>query len=83
MELNINNEITNKQIKDTEITDFINELSSTLEKKQDKYGRIIGEIALISKNTLPIITDKTLEYPRPYGWTENLEKQKSYLKAVI
>ncbi len=42
----------------------------------DKYGRIIGAIALLSKNTIPIITEKELEYPRPHGWTENLEKVK-------
>ena len=40
----------------------------------DKYGRITGAIALLSKNTIPIITEKELEYPRPYGWNENLEK---------
>ena len=33
----------------------------------DKYGRISGAIALLSKNTIPIITEKELEYPRPYG----------------
>lgn len=28
----------------------------------DKYGRITGAIAVLSKNTLPIITEKELEY---------------------
>ena len=47
----------------------------------DKYGRIIGAVALISKNTLPIITEKELEYPRPYGWTKNLEKIKRLFES--
>ena len=41
----------------------------------DKYGRITGAIAMISKNTIPIITEKELEYPRPYGWTKTLENK--------
>jgi DNA-entry nuclease len=47
----------------------------------DKYGRIIGAIALISKNTIPKITEKELEYPRPYGWTKNLEKIKGVFES--
>jgi len=47
----------------------------------DKYGRITGGIALISKNTIPIITDKELEYPRPYGWNENLEKVRGVFES--
>ena len=40
----------------------------------DGYGRIIGAIALISKNTVPMITEKDLTYPRPYGWNSNMDK---------
>ena len=47
----------------------------------DKYGRTIGAIALLSKNTIPKITEKELEYPRPYGWTKNLEKQKGLFES--
>lgn len=47
----------------------------------DKYGRITGAIAVLSKNTLPIITEKELEYPRPYGWNENLEKAKGVFES--
>lgn len=47
----------------------------------DKYGRITGAIALLSKNTIPIITEKELEYPRPYGWNENLEKVKGVFES--
>lgn len=47
----------------------------------DKYGRVKGAIALISKNTLPRITEKELEYPRPYGWTKNLEKTKGLFES--
>lgn len=47
----------------------------------DKYGRVIGAIALLSKNTIPKITEKELEYPRPYGWTKNLEKTKNLFES--
>ena len=47
----------------------------------DKYGRVIGAIALISKNTLPRVTEKELEYPRPYGWTKNLEITKGLFES--
>ena len=47
----------------------------------DEYGRVIGAIALVSKNTIPKITEKELEYPRPYGWTGNLEKTKRLFES--
>lgn len=47
----------------------------------DKYGRVTGGIALISKNTIPLITDKKLEYPRPYGWNKDLEKVKGVFES--
>ena len=47
----------------------------------DKYNRITGAIALVSKNTIPRITEKELEYPRPYGWTKNLEKTKRVFES--
>lgn len=39
----------------------------------DEYGRSNGAIALISKNTMPLVIKKKLNYPDPYGWTKNLE----------
>lgn len=75
MELNINNEITNKQIENTEITDFINELSSTLEKKQELqvnnnlYNEILKDVELAPKyrNKLQSVINKCLE-DMSYRW---------------
>lgn len=39
----------------------------------DEYGRSNGAMALISKNTIPLVVKKKLNYPDPYGWTKNLE----------
>ena len=36
----------------------------------DKYGRTKGAMAIISKNTLSIKTEKHLRYPDPNGWTK-------------
>lgn len=44
----------------------------------DKYGRSNGAIALVSKNTLPLIINRDLKYPDPYGWTKNLENKNVY-----
>ncbi len=35
----------------------------------DEYGRTKGAIAIISKNTLSIRTEKHLNYPNPSGWS--------------
>jgi hypothetical protein len=37
----------------------------------DEYGRSAGAIALISKNTIPLVIKKKLKYPEPYGWNKN------------
>jgi len=47
----------------------------------DEYGRIIGAIALISPNTLPMITEKVLTYPRPYGWNSNMDKSNGIFES--
>lgn len=75
MELNINNEINNKQIENTEITDFINELSSTLEKKQEiqinnnLYNEILTDVELAPKyrKELQNVINKCLE-DMSYRW---------------
>ena len=36
----------------------------------DEYGRTSGAIAIISRNTLSIRTEKHLKYPDPSGWSE-------------
>lgn len=51
--------------------------------KIDKYGRSTGGIALVTPNTLPLITDKTLTYPDPYGWTKNLENKYLFERCHI
>lgn len=51
--------------------------------KIDKYGRSTGGIALVTPNTLPLITDKTLTYPDPYGWSKNLENKYLFERCHI
>lgn len=36
----------------------------------DEFGRTSGAIAIISRNTLSIRTEKHLKYPNPSGWTK-------------
>lgn len=48
----------------------------------DNFGRSNGGIALISKNTFPILINKKLTYPNPYGWTKKL-KNNIFLRDVI
>ena len=38
---------------------------------------------MLSKNTLPIITEKELEYPTPYGWTKRLEGEYLFERCHI
>lgn len=38
----------------------------------DEYGRTSGAIALISRNTLSIRTEKHLRYPDPNGWSKTI-----------
>ena len=49
----------------------------------DSYGRSNGAIALISKNTLPLVTKKKLKYPEPNGWNENLEGKDLFERCHI
>lgn len=39
----------------------------------DELGRARGAIAIISRNTLSIRTEKHLRYPNPNGWTNKIE----------
>ena len=92
MELNINNEITNNKQEYTEITNFINELSSTLEKKQELksnnslYNDILENVELAPKfrNMLQSVIDKCLEdlsYERDFCYFDyNKRTQKYCLK---
>lgn len=38
----------------------------------DEFGRTKGAMAIISKNTLSIRTEKHLKYPDPNGWTKTI-----------
>ena len=49
----------------------------------DEYGRSNGAIALISKNTIPLVIKKKLKYPNPYGWANNLENTGVFEKCHI
>lgn len=51
--------------------------------KLDKNGRSNGAIALISKNTLPLITKKKLKYPEPSNWNKAFENKKLFEKCHI
>ncbi len=42
--------------------------------KHDEYGRASGGIAIISRYTLSIRTEKHLKYPDPNGWTKEIGK---------
>lgn len=49
----------------------------------DEYGRSTGAIALISKNTIPLIINKKLKYPNPYGWSKELENKDVFERCHI
>lgn len=49
----------------------------------DNNGRSNGAIALISKNTLPLITKKKLKYPEPSNWNKAFENKKLFEKCHI
>lgn len=49
----------------------------------DSKGRSNGAIALISKNTLPLITKKKLKYPEPSNWNKAFENKKLFEKCHI
>lgn len=49
----------------------------------DEYGRSCGAIAIISKNTMPLIIKKKLVYPDPYGWDKSLENKGVFERCHI
>lgn len=49
----------------------------------DEYQRSNGAIALISPNTLPLVTKKKLNYPEPSGWQTFFENNKLFEKCHI
>ena len=49
----------------------------------DNNGRSNGAIAIISKNTLPLITKKKLKYPEPSNWNKAFENKKLFEKCHI
>lgn len=49
----------------------------------DNFGRSNGGIALISKNTFPLVINKKLTYPNPYGWTKKIEEQHIFERCHI
>lgn len=49
----------------------------------DEYERTTGAIALISKNTIPLIINKKLKYPSPYGWSKELENKDVFERCHI
>ena len=48
----------------------------------DEQGRATGAIALVSKNTIPLVIKKKLKYPDPYGWNENLENKYDFFRYL-
>lgn len=49
----------------------------------DKNGRSNGAVALISKNTIPLLTKKKLKYPEPSNWNKAFENRKLFEKCHI
>lgn len=49
----------------------------------DEYGRSSGAIAIVSRNTQPLVIKKKIVYPDPYGWTKNIEKQGIFERCHI
>lgn len=49
----------------------------------DELERSNGAIAIISKNTIPLVIKKNLKYPNPYGWTTNLENKNIFERCHI
>lgn len=47
----------------------------------DEYGRANGAMAIISRNTLSIRTEKYLKYPEPYGWKKEIEDSGIFQKC--
>ena len=89
MELSINNEIKNNKKESTEVTDFINELSSTLENKQklkvnsNLFNEILKDVELASKyrNKLQSVINKCLKamsYERDFYYFDFDKNTKKY-----
>lgn len=49
----------------------------------DEYGRSNGGIALVTRNTMPLVIKKKLIYPNPYGWTKKLENKNLFERCHI
>ncbi len=49
----------------------------------DEFGRSSGAIAILSKNTIPLVIKKNLKYPNPYGWTRSLENKNVFERCHI
>ena len=47
----------------------------------DEYGRTSGAMAIISRNTLSIRTEKHLRYPDPNGWTKIISDSKIFQRC--
>jgi len=49
----------------------------------DRYERVTGAVAVLSKNTIPLVIKKHLKYPDPYGWSKTLEKKDVFERCHI
>ena len=89
MELNLNNEIDNKQCQDSELTEFMSELNSVLEREQELksngtlYNEIFKDVELAQKyvNELQDIIDKclnNLSYERDFFYFDYDRETKEY-----
>lgn len=89
MELNLNNEIDNKQGKDSELTEFMSELNSALEREQELesngtlYNEIFKDVELAQKyvNELQNTIDKclnNLSYERDFYYFDYDRETKEY-----
>ena len=89
MELSLNNSITNKRQENTEVTEFIAELSSALENKQELkvnsnlYNEILKDVELAPKyrNKLQSVINKCLKdmsYERDFFYFDYDKKRKDY-----
>ena len=89
MELNLNNEIDNKQGQDNEITEFMSELNSALEREKELkgngtlYNEIFKDVELAQKyvNELQNTIDKCLKnlsYERDFYYFDYDRETKEY-----
>lgn len=49
----------------------------------DKLERATGAMAILSKNTIPLVIKKNLKYPNPYGWNKSLENKNVFERCHI